>query len=124
MKQKIFYIDDQSYALPQLIHAIPEHIDYELIYIQRISDIPELRDFDLVILDFYLDKDNKTVLDIVELFAGNIILSFSSSQTKNILMLENWAHYVCEKLKDTNQNPKLQKILLDIFWENSYLTIL
>jgi len=65
---KIFYIDDQSYALPQLIYAFPKHIYYELIYVQRICDIPEFRDFDLVILDFYLDKDSKTALDIIEQF--------------------------------------------------------
>lgn len=115
MKQKIFYIDDQSYALPQLIQSLPKNLDYELIYIQRVADIPEVRDFDLVILDFYLDKDAKTALDIIELFAGNIILSFSSSRSKNEFMLENGALYACEKLKDTNQNPKLQKILRDIF---------
>lgn len=115
MKQKIFYLDDQSYALPQLIHALPKNLDYELFYIQRIGDIPEVRDFDLVILDFYLDKDSKTALDIIELFAGNIILSFSSSRSKNQLMLGNGAIYACEKLKGTNQNPKLQKILADIF---------
>lgn len=115
MKQKIFYIDDQSYALPQLIHAFPKDLEYELIYVQRIADIPEVRDFDLAILDFYLDKDAKTALDIVELFAGNIILSFSSSPSKNECMLEHGAFYACEKLKGTNQNPKLQKILRDIF---------
>ena len=69
MKQKIFYLDDQSYALSQLIHAFPKNLEYELVYIQRICDIPEIRDFDLVILDFYLDKDAKTALEIVDLFA-------------------------------------------------------
>ncbi len=118
MKQKIFYIDDQSYALPQLIDAFPKKLDYELIYVQRIADIPEVRDFDMVILDFYLDKDAKTALDIIELFVGNRILSFSSSTTKNTFMLQNGANYACEKLKDTNENPKLREILRDIFWEN------
>lgn len=118
MKQKIFYFDDKSYALPQLIHAFPPNLQYELIYVQRIVDIPEVREFDLVILDFYLDKDAKTALDIVDLFAGNIILSFSSSAQKNKCMLENGALYACEKFKDTHENLKLQKILRDIFWEN------
>lgn len=117
MKQKILYIDDKSYWLPQLIHALPQDLDYELIYIQRICDIPQSRDFDLVILDFYLDKDAKTAIDIVELFLGNIILSFSSSRSKNELMLDNWAIYACEKLKNTNENLVLEDILQNIFWK-------
>jgi len=115
---KIFYIDDQSYAIPQLIHAFPEDLKYELVYIQRICDIPEVRDFDLVILDFYLDKDTKTALDIIDLFAGNLILSFSSSWKKNELMLSQWAMYACEKFRNTNENPKLKEILGLIFWES------
>jgi hypothetical protein len=117
-KYIILYIDDESYALPQLIWAFPLNFDYELVYIQRICDIPENWDFDLVILDFYLDKDGKTALDIIELFAGNLILSFSSSKSKNALMLENGAHYACEKLKGTNENQELNRKLGDIFWEN------
>ncbi len=65
MKKIIFYIDDQSYAIPQLVDAIPKDTDYELVYVQRICDIPEKKDFSLVILDFYLDKDKATALDIV-----------------------------------------------------------
>jgi hypothetical protein len=36
--------------------------------VQRIQDII-VDDYSLVILDFYLDKDNKTALDIVENFS-------------------------------------------------------
>jgi hypothetical protein len=87
-KYKIFYIDDMSFALPQLIKAIPEYIDYELVYVQSIEDIvPD--DYYCVFLDYYLDKDNKTALDIVERFQGSIIVSFSTCPDKNIFMLQH-----------------------------------
>ncbi len=113
-KQKIFYIDDQSFALPQLIGAIPEYVDYELIYVQRIEDIVD-DEYDLVILDFYLNKDEKTALDIVERFQGMMILSFSTAKSKNRLMLENWAIYAVEKLSGTNANQELKEIMENIF---------
>lgn len=66
-KYKICYVDDLSFALPQLILSLPSHIDYSFEYCQRIIDIiPD--DYDIVLLDFYLDKDGKTALDIIEKF--------------------------------------------------------
>lgn len=115
MKYKIFYIDDQSYALPQLIHALPKHLDYELIYVQRICDIPELCDFDLVILDFYLDKDHKTALDILQRFVGIPVISFSSSREKNIFMQQKGALYRAQKLKNIHKNIELEKVMENIF---------
>jgi hypothetical protein len=113
-KQKIFYIDDQSFAIPQLINSIPKHIDYEFIYIQRVKDLVS-HEFDLVILDFYLDKDDKTALDIVDKFSWMKVLSFSTSVSKNIFMLDNWAQFQSLKLKNTNENPELKKVLEKIF---------
>lgn len=114
MKYKIFYIDDQSFALPQLIHAIPNWIDYELIYVQRIQDII-IDDYFIVILDFYLDKDHKTALDIVEKFESSIIMSFSTSDGKNNLMCQKYADYWVKKLKWTNKNAELLKIMWKVF---------
>ena len=113
-KYKIFYIDDQSFALAQLINAIPQKTDYELTYVQRINDIV-MDDFDLVILDFYLDKDGKTALDIVNFFLWMQIISFSTSQSKNMLMLKKWAMYGVQKLKHTNENIELTKVMGKVF---------
>ena len=116
-KYEIFYIDDMSFAIPQLIKAIPEYIDYELIYVQRIEDIvPD--DYYLVFLDYYLDKDNKTALDIVEKFQGSIIVSFSTCPDKNIFMLQHGAIYGVNKLKKTNINQPLTLLLKNIFPES------
>lgn len=114
MKYKIFYIDDLSFALPQLIHAIPKNIDYELSYVQRVGDII-IDNYDLVILDFYLDKDNQTALDIIDLFKGQKILSFSTCSQKNSLMLKKRSDYAIKKLKWTNDNPQLQQLFNQIF---------
>ena len=115
-KQKIFYIDDQSFALPQLIKAIPETIDYELVYVQRIQDIVD-DDYDVVILDFYLDKDKKTALEIVKRFSETKILSFSTAVSKNNLMLQHGALFGVKKLYDTNENLELVKVMKNVFWE-------
>ena len=120
MKYEICYIDDRSYALPQVIYSIAQEVDYELYYYQRIWDIEE-RDFDLVILDFYLDKDSKTALDIIDRFQGIEIIAFSSVASKNTLMLENGAIYSVEKLQGTNNNPQLKKVMENIFPKPGFL---
>ena len=89
MKYKICYIDDMSYGIPQVINAIPKEIDYDFYYYNRIDDIED-REFDVVILDFYLDKDKKTAVDIVDRFLESIVISFSSAASKNELMLRSW----------------------------------
>ena len=113
-KYKIFYIDDQSFALPQLIKSIPDDIDFEFIYVQRIIDIIE-DEYDIVILDFYLDKDWKTALDVVSLFQCKVIISFSTSKQKNAMMLKKFVSYGVEKLKDTNNNIELTETMQKIF---------
>jgi len=48
-------------------------LDYKFYYYNRVDDIEDI-DFDVVILDFFLYKDNKTALDIIEKFLGKIIV--------------------------------------------------
>lgn len=113
-KYKLFYIDDQSFALPQLINAIPKYIEYDFIYVQSIDDIiPD--EYDIVFLDYYLDKDNKTALDIVKKFLWSIIVSFSTCPDKNIFMQNHWAIYGVNKLKETNYNSELIECMKNIF---------
>ncbi len=114
MKYKICYIDDLSYGIPQVINAIPNHIEYEFYYYDRISEIEDKK-FDVVILDFYLDKDKKTALDVVDRFLWTMIISFSSSDSKNELMLKSGAIYGIKKLGKINQNKKLTEVLHKIF---------
>lgn len=114
MKYKICYIDDMSYGIPQVINSIPPSVEYEFFYYDRISEIEDIS-FDIVLLDFYLDKDKKTALDIVDRFLESITISFSSAASKNELMLRNWADYQSEKLSKTNTNWELENIFKKIF---------
>lgn len=86
-KYKIAYIDDQSFAIPQVIGAIPEGTNYDFVYYNRVSDIREY-DFDLVILDYYLDLDGLKGSDILSRLDGSIVISFSTAASKNALMEE------------------------------------
>lgn len=110
---KICYVDDRYYWISQVINAIPKNIDYEFYYYNRIWDIENI-DFDIVILDFFLDKDNKTALDIINRFAGSIIIWFSSEDSKNDLIILNWWFYKATKLKWTNTNKVLNEIMAKI----------
>jgi hypothetical protein len=55
------------------LNSIPKGLDYKFFYYNRIQDIEDI-EFDIVVLDFYLDKDNKTALDIINRFLGTIII--------------------------------------------------
>lgn len=106
---KIAFIDDKSYWIPQVINSIPKNIKYEFYYYNRISDIEDI-DFDIVILDFYLDKDKKTALDIIERFLWTLIIWFSSVDKMNNVIIENWWIYKATKLPKTNYNTELEEV--------------
>lgn len=110
MKYKICYIDDLYYWIVQVINAIPKNIDYDFYYFNRIQDI-EFQKYDIVILDYYLDKDGVTSESIIDKFIWTDIVSFSSEQLKNKYMLSKWAKYEVEKLVWVNSNMILKDIL-------------
>lgn len=110
---KIAYIDDAYYGLAQVINAIPKNINYEFYYYNRIWDIENI-DFDIVVLDFYLDKEWKTALDIINRFLWKIIIWFSSVDSKNDLILENWWVYKARKLSWINENEELEQVFKNI----------
>lgn len=114
MKYKICYVDDLYYWIAQVINSFPKNIEYEFYYFNRISDI-EFKKYDIVILDYYLDKDWVTSESIIDQFKWSIIISFSSESSKNKLMLNKWACYWIQKLSWTNNNEKLAEILIKIF---------
>ena len=113
MKYKICYIDDLYYWISQVINSIPKNIEYDFYYFNRISDI-EFQEYDIVLLDYYLDKDWETSEVIIDTFKWSHIISFSSEKNKNVFMLNKWANYAVTKLSDTNINLKLAKILTKI----------
>jgi hypothetical protein len=110
----ICLIDDKSYWIPQVINSIPKGLYYQFYYYDKIDNIEDIK-FDIVILDFYLDKDNKTALDIIDRFKWSIIIWFSSVDNKNDLILSNWWLYKAQKLRNSNINSVLWKIMKTIF---------
>jgi len=111
---KICLIDDNTYWIPQVIYSIPQNIEYKFYYYDKIKDI-EFLDFDVVILDYYLDKDNKTALDIINKFIWTIIIWFSSVDSKNDLIIQNGWIYKAQKLNKTNINLELNNLMKNIF---------
>lgn len=112
MKPKICYIDDMYYWIPQVINSIP-YEDYEFYYFNRIWDIENI-EYEIIILDFYLNKDNKTALDIIKKLKSKVIIGFSSEDSKNDLIIKNWWEYKATKLKWVIRNPSLERILKEI----------
>jgi len=111
---KICLIDDKSYWIPQVINSLDKNLEYKFFYYDRIESIEDI-DFDIVLLDFYLDKDNKTALDIIDRFIGKIIVWFSSEDSKNDLILKNGWVYKARKISNTNNNQELNNIMKEIF---------
>ncbi len=107
-------IDDLCYGIPQLINSIPDDIEYEFFYCDRVAAI-EPRNYDIVLLDYYLDKDGLTGEDIFDTIHADIIIGFSSEDDKNEILMKKWAHYKTKKLKDTVKNPDLTRVMESIF---------
>ena len=111
---KIALIDDKSYWIPQIIYSIPKDLEYKFYYYDSIKNIEDI-EFDIVFLDYYLDKDNKTALDIIDRFLWTTIVWFSSVDSKNELIIQNWWTYKARKLDKTNINKELEDLFREIF---------
>ena len=48
----------------------------------------EVRKYDIILLDFFLDKDDITALDIYHILDADIIVAFSSEDAKNDLIIQ------------------------------------
>lgn len=106
----ICLIDDRCYGIPQIIHAIPSGIMYEFFYFDRVGSI-EPRRYDIILLDYFLDKDGVTGADIYDTLDAGSIIAFSSDDTKNKILIEKWAQYKAKKLKNKVKNPVLTKVI-------------
>jgi hypothetical protein len=85
---RICLVDDKAYGIPQVIRAIPEGIMYEFYYFDRAADLDRTVDYDVIILDFYLDKEGKTALDFIDSLSAWPVIAFSSDDAKNDLVVE------------------------------------
>ena len=109
----ICLIDDRCYGIPQLINGIPNNVQYEFFYFDRVQSI-EKREYNLILLDYFLDKDNITWADIIDSLNADIIIAFSSEDEKNDLLLAKWAKYKVTKLQWVVRNEPLSRVLKGI----------
>jgi len=96
---KVALLDDKSYGLDQ-IKDIHLGENYILEYFETFREFKESdKFFNLVYLDFYLEKDGLTGLDVLEEVkqqAGKVI-GFSSVMSKSQLLMEAGADHAIRK---------------------------
>jgi hypothetical protein len=96
---KISLLDDKSYGLEQIrdIHIGEE---YTLEYFETFKKFQESEKyFDIVYLDFYLEKDGLTGLDVLESVQKQCdrVIGFSSVMSKSELLKEAGADQAIKK---------------------------
>ncbi|USN57755.1 MAG: hypothetical protein H6767_05195 [Candidatus Peribacteria bacterium] len=106
----ICLIDDLTYGIPQLINAIPKDFKYEFFYFSSVKDINRW-DFDIVLLDYYLDKDGITGKEVISKINSSCIIAFSSEGSCNQELRSLGANFSIKKLQKTHQNILLQQFL-------------
>lgn len=111
---KIAYIDDESYAIDQVKQALGNITWYEFFYFESYQDALG-KNFDVIILDYYLDKDQITGDAIVDLLSFRVLVWFSSILKKSQKIVENRPFsYACEKIA-FGKNAQLEDIFQLIF---------
>lgn len=113
IKYKIALLDDKSYWIDQIKSSIPWWIEYDFYYFDSYKDIVWNK-FDIIFLDYYLDKDWITWVDIIHNLNARLIIWFSSVSSWNKKILENWWDYEVLKLR-WSTNVQLEKLLDKIF---------
>lgn len=83
----ICLIDDRCYGIPQVINALTNNLEYEFFYYDRVASI-EPRKYDIVLLDYYLDKDGLTGEDIYDTIDADCIIAFSSEDEMNDKLIQ------------------------------------
>lgn len=109
---KIALIDDKSYWLTQIKNSIKDNIEYSLLHFDSYK-LAIWSHFDIILLDFFLDKDHLTGKDIINKLDWDIIIWFSSMEKCNDILINNWAHFWIKKIKSEN-NLKLKKLFSKI----------
>jgi hypothetical protein len=110
---KIALLDDKIYGLKAIQNALWKGREIE--YFSSYKDILWLH-YDILFLDYYLDIDRVVSKDIIDLLDADIIISYSSVQACNELMLTKWAHFSIQKIDVENNNEI--KDLLHILLKN------
>lgn len=113
---KIALIDDKSYGIEQIKNSIPPNINYDFYYFESYA-LALNQEFDIILLDFFLDKDNITWDKIISKLKFKKLIWFSSSLNWSKRIFENWWNYFTKKLRN-NKNDDLENIFGLIFFDD------
>lgn len=112
---EIAFIDDKDYGIPQVLSSIPKWMKYNFHYFDSYKKALN-KHYDIVLLDYYLDKDFCTWEDIVEKLDFWVLISFSSVDSCNEKITKKIKDsYWVRKLFD-NKNKELEEVFGIIFF--------
>lgn len=104
----IALVDDKDYGLTQVKNAIPDDVEVDLQYFDSYEKALN-QHFDIIVLDYYLDKDGVRSQDIINELDADIIISFSSVDSANQTMLNHGADFAAVKVRSST-NKELTEI--------------
>lgn len=110
---KIALVDDKDYWKNQIIASFPENINYEFYYFDSYEKAL-WKKFDVLFLDYYLDKDWLKGEDIIDKLEADIIIGFSSVSSCNERLEKLWASFSVQKTGSFVKDEKLKSILNSI----------
>ncbi|MBS8121954.1 hypothetical protein [Candidatus Vampirococcus lugosii] len=105
-------IDDKDYGIEQIKKSVPNNIKYKFKHFFSYKDAIK-ETFDILFLDYYLDKDGVKGKEVIQLMEANIIIGFSSVPECNNILLIKGADYGITKLK-SDDNEDLNKLMKTI----------
>ncbi|UFX82911.1 hypothetical protein [Candidatus Absconditicoccus praedator] len=100
--KKIALVDDKDYGILQIKNSMPDYFQYNFEYFDTYKKAVNKK-FDILFLDYYLDKDGLTGKDVIHELKADIIIGFSSVPDCNQELLKKGADFAVTKIKqDTN----------------------
>ncbi len=115
----IALLDDKQYGLTQIQNALPVNSSAQVQWFSTVSEFMSCReDFDIVFLDYYLDKDGitgDTIIDAVRKKAKEIV-AFSSISRGNEKLKAAGADFAIIKT-NTVKNEDIENLLLQFHGE-------
>ena len=105
----IALIDDKDYGIAQVRSAIPAGVAHEFYYFPSYREAVG-RHFSVILLDYFLDLDRARAPDIIGMLSADLIIGFSSVESRSDEICRHGGHYSVRKLSSTDANPELARI--------------
>lgn len=105
----ISLLDDKDYWIRQIITSIPPNLKYDFKYFDTYEKI-KWHKSDILFLDYFLDKDWLTWVDIIQNLDADIIIWFSSiKQRSDEIEMSGW-NFSIQKLMSPD-NAELKQLM-------------